>query len=96
MRDKLSFVKARCCAYFSYSFMSWEMIMSVCTSEMMTNHHRVPGFHPLEAVMAMVRLWRQRAQRRHELLQLGERDFHDVGASWSDFAHEASKPFWRS
>ncbi len=46
--------------------------------------------------MAMVRLWRQRAQRRHELLQLGERDFHDVGASWSDFAHEASKPFWRS
>ena len=41
-------------------------------------------------------LWQQRYKRRVELAQLTEADFHDVGASWSDFADEANKPFWRA
>jgi uncharacterized protein YjiS (DUF1127 family) len=72
------------------------MVMSVCTSEVMTNYHHAAGFHPLGAMMATVQLWRARSQQRHELLRLSERDFHDVGASWSDFADEANKPFWRA
>lgn len=31
-----------------------------------------------------------------ELARLTDKDFHDVGASWSDFAYEANKPFWRA
>lgn len=92
----LSFVKVESRGYFSGSLLLWEMVMSVCTSEVMTNHHHVQNLRPFAAVVAAVRVWRERSLRRHELLRLSERDFHDVGASWSDFAHEANKPFWRS
>lgn len=70
--------------------------MTACISETMTNHHRAPHPGPLAGFTAMLRVWRQRYQARSELARLTDRDFHDVGASWSDYAYEASKPFWRA
>jgi len=69
--------------------------MSAYIDHSMTNHHHHVLAHPVAAFTELFRLWRQRAQARRELARLTEADFHDVGASWSDFAHEANKPFWR-
>ncbi len=69
--------------------------MSAYVHHSMTNHHN--GFaHPFAAVSDLLHLWRRRYTARRELAQLSDADFHDVGASWSDFAHEANKPFWRA
>jgi uncharacterized protein YjiS (DUF1127 family) len=70
--------------------------MSTYTDHSMTNHHNHVLAHPGDAFAELLQLWRQRYARRRELAQLTEADFHDVGASWSDFAHEADKPFWRN
>lgn len=70
--------------------------MSVCTNNVMTNHHHDFTTHPLTSIADMLQTWRQRYQRRAELARLTDHDFHDVGASWSDFAYEANKPFWRA
>jgi uncharacterized protein YjiS (DUF1127 family) len=70
--------------------------MTAYTNELMTNHHHDVLTHPVAAITGLLHLWRQRYQRRSELARLSDRDFHDVGKSWSDFAHEASKPFWRA
>ncbi|MES2602049.1 MAG: DUF1127 domain-containing protein [Pseudomonadota bacterium] len=70
--------------------------MSACTTDLMTNHHHDFIHHPVTAISDVLHTWQQRSKRRAELAHLSDRDFHDVGASWSDFAHEASKPFWRA
>lgn len=70
--------------------------MSVCTNNVMTNHHHDFYAHPLIFMFDVLHTWQQRSQRRAELARLTDADFHDVGASWSDFAHEANKPFWRA
>jgi len=46
--------------------------------------------------LATVELWRKRARERAELMDLGERELHDFGASRSDAIAEGSKPFWRA
>jgi uncharacterized protein YjiS (DUF1127 family) len=69
--------------------------MSVYSSQMMTNHH--PNIaHPVSAIAEVLRKWRYRYQYRIELAQMSDRDFHDIGASRSDYAYEANKPFWRA
>lgn len=70
--------------------------MSVCTSEVMTNHHHDLQSHPTSAFSGLLHTWRERYSRRQELTRLTDEDFHDVGASRSDFAFEANKPFWRA
>lgn len=70
--------------------------MSACTNDLMTNDHRDFLVHPLTSLADLLHLWRRRYQRRAELARLSDGDFHDIGASWSDFAHEANKPFWRA
>lgn len=71
--------------------------MSACTANMMTNHHHHDFInHPISSISDVLHTWQQRSRRRSELARLTDRDFHDVGASWSDFAYEASKPFWRA
>jgi uncharacterized protein YjiS (DUF1127 family) len=70
--------------------------MTACTHNAMTNHHHDFYSHPLTSIADVLHTWRRRYQRRVELAQLSDRDFHDVGASWSDFASEANKPFWRA
>jgi uncharacterized protein YjiS (DUF1127 family) len=62
----------------------------------MTNHHHDFYAHPVTSTADVLHTWRQRYQQRVELARLTDRDFHDVGASWSDFAYEANKPFWRA
>lgn len=62
----------------------------------MTNHHHIDFSHPIALIAETLRTWRQRYLSRRELAHLTDRDFHDVGSSWSDFAYEASKPFWRA
>lgn len=70
--------------------------MSAYTTNLMTNHHHHDFVgHPIASVSDVLHTWQQRYQRRAELTHLSDRDLHDVGASWSDFAYEASKPFWR-
>ena len=70
--------------------------MSACNTESMTNHHRPDITHPLALVADTLQIWGQRYRSRRELAQLTDRDFHDVGSSWSDFAYEANKPFWQA
>ena len=70
--------------------------MSVCSPDLMTNHHHDFLAHPFASVADVLHVWQQRYKRRVELARLTDADFHDVGASWSDFAHEANKPFWRA
>ena len=70
--------------------------MSVYSNDLMTNHHHDFLSHPLASVADVLHVWRQRYKRRAELARLSDKDFHDVGASWSDFAYEANKPFWRA
>lgn len=69
--------------------------MSQCHAESMTNHHHDFLSHPVTSVADVLHTWRERYESRRELARLSETDFHDVGASWSDFAIEANKPFWR-
>jgi uncharacterized protein YjiS (DUF1127 family) len=69
--------------------------MSAFTTDLMTNHHHDFAHHPIASISDVLHTWQQRSQRRAELVHLSDRDFHDVGASWSDFAYEANKPFWR-
>ena len=70
--------------------------MSVCTDNVMTNGHRDFTHHPLTSFTDVLHAWRQRYRRRVELAKLTDQDFHDIGRSWSDFADEANKPFWRA
>ncbi|MEH2510918.1 uncharacterized protein YjiS (DUF1127 family) [Nitrobacteraceae bacterium AZCC 1564] len=69
--------------------------MSVCSSEAMTNHHPNTA-HPVSSIADILRKWRYRYQYRVELARMSDRDFHDIGASWSDYEYEANKPFWRA
>jgi uncharacterized protein YjiS (DUF1127 family) len=62
----------------------------------MTNHHHDFIADPVTSIVDVLHTWRQRYRRRAELARLTDRDFHDVGASWSDFAYEANKPFWQA
>lgn len=70
--------------------------MSTCNSQMMTNHHHSDFSHPVALVAETLHVWRQRYRDRQELAHLTERDFHDVGLSWAEFAQEANKPFWQA
>jgi len=70
--------------------------MSTCNTETMTNHHRPDITHPLALISDTLHTWGQRYRTRQELAHLTERDFHDVGLSWAEFAHEANKPFWQA
>lgn len=95
--DKLSFVKLRCSidTYPTFMELFKEAKMSVCNSEVMTNHHSSVG-HPMSYLAGVLRKWRYRYQYRIELARMSDQDFHDIGASWSDYEFEANKPFWRA
>ena len=94
--DNSSFVKGSSGADISVNAEFEEFAMSQYVHYTMTNHHHFSLSHPVAAVSDLFDIWRQRYVRRRELSQLTDADFHDVGASWSDFADEANKPFWRA
>jgi uncharacterized protein YjiS (DUF1127 family) len=70
--------------------------MSTHNAQTMTNHHHADFLHPFTLISDTLQVWAERYRSRQELAHLTERDFHDVGASWSDFVHEANKPFWQA
>lgn len=72
-----------------------EAKMSACNAQTITHHH-ADFSHPVALISDTLHTWRQRYRARQELAHLSERDFHDVGASASDFAYEANKPFWQA
>ena len=49
----------------------------------------------LRDLTACIRLWRQRARSRRELLRLNERQLQDIGIDRKAAMEEAHKPFWR-
>lgn len=63
------------------------------TSASMINHH---CWGLVKQVSDTLHTWRERVRQRRELAQWTDRDFHDVGLSWSDIALEVKKPFWRA
>jgi uncharacterized protein YjiS (DUF1127 family) len=51
---------------------------------------------PFHAAFEVLHTWQKRAQERHELVQLTDRDARDIGVTPSQLEFEASKPFWRA
>lgn len=94
--DKLSFVKLHRNADISGIRLFQEAKMSVCNSEVMRNHHHSNIAHPVSYIADILQKWRYRYQYRIELARMSDQDFHDIGASWSDYEVEANKPFWRA
>ena len=55
-----------------------------------------PGWGlPLRDLAAGIRLWRQRARSRRQLLRLNEYQLRDIGIDRHTAEEEARKPFWR-
>ena len=67
--------------------------MSSFTHESMINHH---GSEFFARIGETLQVWAERSRQRRQLAQLGPRELHDVGLSWSDIVYEAEKPFWRA
>ena len=51
-------------------------------------------FSPLQGVFELLLAWQERAQQRHQLHQMSERELRDMGLSRADIEGECSKPFW--
>ena len=45
--------------------------------------------------LANVHVWRERSRVRRQLTAMSERDFNDMGVSWSQIDYEINTPFWR-
>lgn len=45
---------------------------------------------------AQLRLWRQRADSRRQLLSMTDRELHDIGIDRVDANQEAAKRFWET
>jgi uncharacterized protein YjiS (DUF1127 family) len=50
----------------------------------------------LNAAVALVRLWRQRAREREQLAHLDTRMLRDIGITPYETDTECNKPFWRA
>ncbi|HEY7579122.1 MAG TPA: DUF1127 domain-containing protein [Acetobacteraceae bacterium] len=48
------------------------------------------------ALLATLRLWRQRVRERRALAELSARELADFGATSADVYRELSTPFWRA
>ena len=54
------------------------------------------GFGPaLRGLPSLLALWWERSRQRHQLMELTERDLHDLRLTRVDVEQEASKPFWK-
>ena len=50
---------------------------------------------PLDAVLDLIRLWRERARTRRRLRELEDHLLADIGVARSEAVTEAAKPFWQ-
>ena len=69
----------------------------------MAHHRRLPLRNPggfvlagIEAILATVRLWRERGRARRQLAAMSERELQDMGICRSEIANEIAQPFWRA
>jgi len=49
----------------------------------------------IEAIIARVRLWRNRSRARRQLAVMNARELQDIGTCRSEIADDIAKPFWR-
>jgi uncharacterized protein YjiS (DUF1127 family) len=49
----------------------------------------------IAAIMALVRVWRQRRRARRQLSVMSARELEDIGLCRPEMIHEIGKPFWR-
>jgi uncharacterized protein YjiS (DUF1127 family) len=49
----------------------------------------------IAAIMALVRVWRQRRRARRQLSVMSARELEDIGLCRGEITHEIGKPFWR-
>jgi uncharacterized protein YjiS (DUF1127 family) len=57
---------------------------------------RRPASDYVEAVLTLLRCWRERVRRRQELVRLDRRLLRDVGITAAEAERECGKPFWRA
>jgi len=50
----------------------------------------------IAAIIALVRVWRQRRQARRQLSVMSARELEDIGLCPGEITHEIGKPFWRT
>jgi uncharacterized protein (TIGR00369 family) len=73
--------------------------VSADKSQERRRHSRNPGDSALAvtaAVLALVRVWRERRRTRRQLAAMSERELQDIGICRSDIASEIGQPFWRA
>ncbi len=56
---------------------------------------RAPRLPLHRRLLAVFRLWRDRARTRHALAEIDARSLRDAGIAPAQAAFEASQPFWR-
>jgi uncharacterized protein YjiS (DUF1127 family) len=49
----------------------------------------------MAAIMALVRVWRERRRARRQLSVMSARELEDIGLCRPEISYEIGKPFWR-
>jgi uncharacterized protein YjiS (DUF1127 family) len=49
----------------------------------------------IAAIIALVRVWRERRRVRRQLSVMSVRELSDIGLCRGEITHEIGKPFWR-
>ena len=70
------------------------MYLDDCTGPAIARPQSIFGFG--SNVVALLRIWRERARYRQELAARSERELQDIGTCWSSISDEIKKPFWRA
>jgi len=75
-----------------------EALSSVCAGDRRQQARTRPGSTPafIAAIIALVRVWRERRQARHQLSVMSARELEDIGLCRGEITHEIGKPFWRT
>ncbi len=57
--------------------------------------HNLKPLNLVSRVFGRLIVWQERAEQRHALAMLDDRQLKDIGLSRADIVREISKPFWR-
>jgi uncharacterized protein YjiS (DUF1127 family) len=60
-----------------------------------SRNHQGSTLAVIGAIVACVRIWRERRRVRRQLAVMSGRELQDMGTCWSEIADEIAKPFWR-
>jgi uncharacterized protein YjiS (DUF1127 family) len=72
-------------------------LSSVCAGDRHQQLRARPGSTPaiFAAIIALVRVWRERRRVRRQLSVMSARELEDIGLCRPEITHEIGKPFWR-